>query len=1117
MAPSRARCQPRRRRSRNLRSSCSGTGMAMSRSWNPAVELSGGLLRCLQAKIAQSGTGLAPARHRPQSAPAQAAATGACTVRSRTTDDKHMKQVRTHNALRIWLILAVLTISAGIGFAAYSSTRIILTQLEVESKELARHAEDMLRQMLVDVGRDLRYLAHSRPLLDCMEDMTSRQLDCLESDWVAFASAKPQFDQIRWIDETGMERVRINQASPIPQVVPEAELQIKADRYYFTEAMALPPGEIYVSPLDLNIEHGRIEDPRKPMLRLALRAFDRGGNSRGIVIVNYLALNLLEMLPKSVVTELWLLNRDGYWLRGPAAEDEWGFMFSRPELTLARRYPDAWKAIDGETHGQFRTGDGLWSFQTIAPAQVLAAAPGAALYRPDGASSPVAEEIGFGDSENERWHILSFVPRQAYLQQVFRVWLGYSGILLALLFITLSSGVSLARSQRRELRTAEAASEAKSAFVANTSHEVRTPMNAVLGYLDLLLDTPLDTEQRDMVQRIRSAGQSLLRILNEILDFSKLEAGKVALESAPFRLDQVLEQSAELFAVAAHEKGIELAVDAPLDISGHYRGDALRLGQILNNLIGNAIKFTEQGSVVVAVRALEETEDGLQRRLRFEVRDSGIGMTAAQSQRLFQPFTQADVSTTRQFGGTGLGLTICKRLVELMGGEIGVDTQQGKGSTFWFWVPMVVAENQIEPAKTAVLQAERVLVVDDHESAREILSRYLTHWDFSVDCVGSADKALLQLLTAASTAAPYSLLVLDWRMPEHDGLWLLQQLHQAETSGRIKRTPAVIMVTAYERHSLLQAASKAQVRPDAVLGKPLSQRQIFKAIADLQQHGFVSLPEAEQRALQQHGTTDAIRGAELLVVEDNLTNQALAKAMLEKLELHVSIANNGREALEMLAARRFDLVLMDLQMPVMDGLEATAAIRAADWGKDIPIIAMTAAAYPEDRQRVLDAGMNDYLRKPVDRQQLISTLLRWLPVRSTAPAAEPSSQLQLAGFDLDATRARLGDDPDLLHMILRSFQQDIADWPAAFNAACEGDEPKVALRLVHTLKGAAANVGATDVNRAAIALEAALAEPATPERIEALRTACLTTVAAATTVLQAALARETSVEKADYT
>ncbi|NCC26879.1 MAG: PAS domain S-box protein [Gammaproteobacteria bacterium] len=1579
-----------------------------------------------------------------------------------------------------WLTLACLAMIIGIGLAVRAATGQVTSLLAAESAEAVALNAGTLERILITASRDLRYLARSRALGDCLEDMASDRRDCLLRDWSAFVTAKPQYDQIRWIDETGLERVRVNRSPDGPVVVPQAELQNKADRYYFTETMALPPEAVYVSPLDLNIEQGVIEQPHKPMLRLAQRVFDRDGNSRGILIVNYLALDLLAALADLQAFDTWMLNQDGYWLRGPSADDEWGFMLGRPERTLAQRHPDAWARIVTETRGQLETAEGLWSFDTLVPAQVLAQDQGARIPPAPSQNAPHAPDL---QQSAEHWKLVNFVPRQVYRAEIGAIWLRYGAILVALLAIILGSGWVIARSQRRELQAhavaatrvseerlelavvgadigiwdwdlisdtpvwsdlcrqhlalpagqtasikhfhrvlhpddrarvealirhcaetgedynteyrvlqpdgtehwigslgrvycaddgtplrmsgttqditarkqaeqalsainreleqrveartaelqqalehmarsearfrtmveqsplgialidsltgqilelndrfaaiagrtreemnridwmrithpddlqadldnmarlnageipgyqmdkrylrpdgsvvwasltvapltvgpgegprhlaliediteskhleealresetryrlaieatqaalwdvdlvtgeqvvndhwyqqlgyaigevepsyarwrshlhpddlpridqaierfiqglssgfvldyriltktgalrwlhdtgevvsrdakgralrmigtttditesvegqqriqealsllqlatdaadigiwswdvssgkvdwdarlcawyavaeedrarglfdeawrnrlhpedrdpaeaklatalrdqtpyadtfrlrlpdgqirvmqsaalletaadgsptrmiginrditadrareealraakaqAEAADVAKSAFVANMSHEVRTPMNAVLGFLDILLDTDLDTEQRSLVQKVKGAGQALLRILNDILDFSKLDAGKVALESALFRLDAVLQQVAELFAIVAHEKGLELVIDAPPALAGGYRGDDLRLSQILNNLVGNAIKFSDRGSVEIVVRVAaapvtppERPEQADLRWLRFEVRDRGIGLTPEQAAGLFEPFAQADASITRRFGGSGLGLTISKRLVELMGGVIGVDSAEGEGSTFWLELPLTV-DATVAEARRGDLMPGRVLVVDDQASVREVLERYLSTWGFRVDTAADAVSGVTRLLAAAEGAEPVSLLILDWKMPCHDGLWLLEQLQGAVAEGRLRRIPIVLMVSAFERQALRKAAARGPLQPDLVLSKPVSQSMLLEAIADLQQHGYVRRPAAEVGTLDPDARARRIRGAELLLVEDNLTNQEVALAVLGKLGLRVSVANNGREALDTLAAKRVDLVLMDLQMPVMDGFETTAAIRAADWGRDIPIIAMTAAAFPEDRERVLAAGMNDHVSKPIDRQQLVSALLRWLPARVEAQPAEPEPEpvmtsatesaavadetsavaLHLDGFDLPRTRQRLGDDETLLRVILGSFLREFQDWSAALAAARAAADTKTAVRLVHTIKGAAANVGAVQVQATAEALEAALQDEVEPARVDALLADCLVALEVARAALRAYL------------
>lgn len=660
---------------------------------------------------------------------------------------------------------------------------------------------------------------------------------------------------------------------------------------------------------------------------------------------------------------------------------------------------------------------------------------------------------------------------------------------------------------------AEQASRAKSAFVANMSHEVRTPMNAVLGFLDILADSELDAQQRQLVDKVQKSSRALLRILNDILDFSKLDASAVELELAPFAIEDVLRDAADLFALTASAKGLELVLDLPPGLLPRFSGDALRLGQILVNLLGNAVKFTEQGSVHLAVRAL--ADEGAMHCLRFEVADTGIGLTPEQTQRLFQPFAQADSSTTRRFGGTGLGLTIAKRLVELMGGEIGVQSELGQGSTFWFTVQLA-PDRRVEPTALPALRPERVLLVDDHDNVREILGRMMRAWGFSVDTVADAVTALQRLRQAEQDDSRYSLLVLDWSMPEHDGMWLLRQLHEATAAGQTQRTPAVLMVTAYERQALVRAAAEGPVLPDAVLSKPITASRLFDTVLELQQRGFVRLPPADATLFDPYRLAEPIRGAELLLVEDNATNQEIALARLHKMGLRVTVANNGREALQKLAEKSYALVLMDLQMPVMDGFEATAAIRATSWGRSLPIIAMTAAAFADDRQRVLDAGMNDFVSKPVNPQQLLAALLRWLPQRQLAPAPAVgvvdalALPAQLEGFELAQTLRRLDQNPALLIRVLRQFLHDFKpdDWARQFDTAGSDGLQASTQRLAHTLKGAAANVGAVRLQAAAAALESALEAGTQAAALQPLVDDCLAALRAASAALQAGLPTE---------
>jgi len=528
----------------------------------------------------------------------------------------------------------------------------------------------------------------------------------------------------------------------------------------------------------------------------------------------------------------------------------------------------------------------------------------------------------------------------------------------------------------------EKANEAKSAFLANMSHEIRTPMNAVLGLSHLALKTDPSPRQRDYLVKIKSSGQHLLGIINEILDFSKIEAGKLTVESVEFDLDKVLENVSNLIAEKAEEKGLELIFDIePSVISTRLRGDPLRLGQILINFCNNAVKFTEKGEVVIKARVLEDTGDS--HLLEFSVSDSGIGMTESQIGRLFQAFEQADTSTTRKYGGTGLGLAISKRLAELMGGDVGVTSELGKGSTFWFTARL--GKGALAPRPSLLrsdLHGRRVLVIDDNSQARTVLSSMLLNMAFIADEAASGEEGIEMVSRAGQRAEPYEIIFVDWQMPGLDGI---------ETSKRILALPGlsapphVVMVTAYGREDVLKQAEENGL--EHVLIKPVTSSTLFDTI--------VVVLHAQQEPSSHVETAPSFeiartRGTRVLLVEDNEINQEVAIGLLEDAAIQVDLAENGEIAVRMAGETRYDAVLMDMQMPVMDGIEATRIIRSDSRLQDLPIIAMTANAMASDREQCLKAGMNDHIGKPIDPDELFSVLLRWARPGAVEVTREPS-------------------------------------------------------------------------------------------------------------------------------
>ena len=655
-----------------------------------------------------------------------------------------------------------------------------------------------------------------------------------------------------------------------------------------------------------------------------------------------------------------------------------------------------------------------------------------------------------------------------------------------LLILTRQLEQAMARTNEMA-KQAAIATKYKSEFLANMSHEIRTPMNAIIGFADLMLKTDLDSKQRSYLDHINRSSRSLLTIINDILDFSKIEAGKLVLENRDFSIDEVLQELSGMFSMNADDKGVALSVSAAPGVPRMLKGDSLRLRQVVINLVANAVKFTGRGSVSVLVDV--DTIDKRSVDLLFSVKDTGIGIDSEQIDGLFDSFSQADGSATRRYGGTGLGLAICKQLVEMMNGRIWVESETGLGSCFFFTVRFGVSDGSVRDSTERYnsLKHLKLLIADDDRKSQRKLLEALSAYNVRATAVTSGKSAIFEL-SEAQASEPYQMVLVDWQMPDMDGI---ETALRIRADKRFDQIP-IVMMTDFDRHELLRQADHIDIA--GVIDKPVDSSQMLNTLLHAihkQPVIYSGRPAGAKKLVRR---TEEFYGARVLLVEDNIINQRVASEILKNAGIMVDTAENGEVAVQKVQTTDYDTVLMDIQMPVMDGYEATGLIKQLPGVVAPPIIAMTAHAMKGDREKCLDAGMDDYISKPIDSEKLLFTLSKWIPEKATAGAviidglsgAEPETDIDAAassvddlpGIDLEQGLQRLGQNRELYRLILSEFRQEYRGAMTQLQRFLDENDREGAIRYAHTIKGMAGNLSAVGLADAALELEMALQESA---------------------------------------
>lgn len=1018
--------------------------------------------------------------------------------------------------------------------------------------------------MFDDKALDVKLLTNNQLI---KKPWTPKNIESLAVDFQAFLKSKDHYFQVRLLDTSGQERIRVDRVHDQPVVTHKKSLQNKADRYYFKESIGLNENELYTSPLDLNVENGVVTRPFLPTIRLGMPVISEAGKTTGVVLLNLKGSEVFSYMTEITTSAsgLFLLtNTKGDWLKAIHPQDEWGFMMGH-NRSFAQEFSEEWNFIKKRESGVVSTDYGIFVFETMNPVPkkfqknkefwkailftpkekinalqnedfdlwisvllglLLASFAGVFIHSRSWFQRKTAEEsqkrfqaslvqvqglpgvgswewdlekgtylwsenvyliLGYepgsfpasherflkachrDDRKNLEDKIQEAVEQHTVFQTDFRVVLPNfdnrhvhgvgqafyddqeNPIRLVGAFLDITEYKQLEEEFRQARNLAESANQAKSEFLANMSHEIRTPMNGVMGMLELLQHTTLSPEQENYTRLALNSAEMQLGVINDILDFSKVEAGRLDLELVPTEMGETVEGVVEILAEKADSKNLTLSCFIAPEARGLFLADPARVRQVVMNLVSNAIKFTSEGEINVRLEAEGENL------LRFSVKDTGIGITPKIQAKLFLSFSQADSSITRQFGGTGLGLAISRKLVSLMGGGIGVNSALGQGSTFWFSLP-VEAVGEKPQYKIQDLKNMRVLCVDDNATNLNILEQYLLSFGMAPTCIDTPKKAL-KLLKNPPKGGAFSLALLDYHMPEMDGVTLAAEMEKLDSAPQ-----HIVMLSSSQASSPQELKG---VKIDSWLNKPIRQSRLLDVILR------VLLGEGLREEKTPTPTpTTALLSGHVLLAEDAPVNQKVAMGILKKLGLTADLAENGREVLQMVAKNNYKAILMDVQMPEMDGLEATGLIRVRETEESLPhlpIIAMTAHALEGDRERCLEAGMDDYLTKPIRINLLQETLRHWLqghPSAKEETTKKPSGNRKISDWPtldeqvLGNLKVVMKSQPEELEILVRNFISQTPEIFKALRIQLQEKDPDNPFSSIADLKSASATLGA---------------------------------------------------------